>query len=288
MNYYEVLGVMKNADIKEIKKAYRRLATKYHPDKNMGDKTSEEKIKEINEAYETLSNVEKRKEYDLKLSNPFSERFRGNRRNSDYSSGNNPHHEEGFSFTEEFSDIFSDIFSTFTQFKTGDKSPEFEFSSAFNQNKDSTFEDFMKNAREQNQPENKPAIHVDVFLTAKESMTGVVKEVLISEIAKTLKIKFPKDAIPGKSLKITKDNRIVYLHVKWKAKKWKFNENSVEMNLKFDKVKEKVLIKTPFEKEYYIHLPKNVEIGDKIRLSGLGWVFEDENKKMDLYVNIIK
>ena len=53
-DYYEVLGVSKDADAKEIKKAYRKLAMKYHPDKNPGDKAAEEKFKEINEAYEVL------------------------------------------------------------------------------------------------------------------------------------------------------------------------------------------------------------------------------------------
>ena len=63
-DYYEVLGVGKDADAKEIKKAYRKLAMKYHPDKNPGDKDAEEKFKEINEAYEVLSDEEKRSTYD--------------------------------------------------------------------------------------------------------------------------------------------------------------------------------------------------------------------------------
>lgn len=63
-DYYEVLGVSKNADETEIKKAYRKLAIKYHPDKNPDDISAEEKFKEAAEAYEVLSNSEKRAQYD--------------------------------------------------------------------------------------------------------------------------------------------------------------------------------------------------------------------------------
>ena len=63
-DYYEVLGVEKNASDAEIKKAYRKLAMKYHPDQNPGDKSAEEKFKEVNEAYAVLSDAEKKARYD--------------------------------------------------------------------------------------------------------------------------------------------------------------------------------------------------------------------------------
>jgi curved DNA-binding protein len=63
-DYYEVLGVDRNASTKDIRKAYRRLARKFHPDVNPGDAAAEDKFKEINEAYEVLSDDEKRKKYD--------------------------------------------------------------------------------------------------------------------------------------------------------------------------------------------------------------------------------
>lgn len=75
MEYYQTLGVAKTATPAEIKKAYRKLALKYHPDKNQGDKTAESKFKEINEAYAVLSDAEKKKQYDTYGSTDFHQRY---------------------------------------------------------------------------------------------------------------------------------------------------------------------------------------------------------------------
>ncbi|GAF94058.1 unnamed protein product, partial [marine sediment metagenome] len=63
-DYYQILGVKRDASQKEIRQAYRRLARRFHPDVNPGDKAAEARFKEINEAHEVLSDPEKRKKYD--------------------------------------------------------------------------------------------------------------------------------------------------------------------------------------------------------------------------------
>lgn len=75
MDYYETLGLAKGAGADDIKKAYRKLALKYHPDKNKGDKAAEEKFKKISEAYAVLSDPEKKQQYDTYGSADFHQRY---------------------------------------------------------------------------------------------------------------------------------------------------------------------------------------------------------------------
>ncbi|MGE0171983.1 MAG: DnaJ C-terminal domain-containing protein [Oligoflexales bacterium] len=74
-NYYKVLGVEKSASDADIKKAFRKLAMQYHPDRNQGDKQAEDKFKEVNEAYAVLSDPEKRKQYDMFGEQGFHQRY---------------------------------------------------------------------------------------------------------------------------------------------------------------------------------------------------------------------
>jgi DnaJ-class molecular chaperone len=103
-DYYELLGVKRDASDAEIKKAYKRLARKYHPDVNPNDKTAEEKFKEISEAYHVLSNKDLRKKYDqFGHSSRWSQEFSGF--DSSGFDFKNP-----FSSSEGFGSIFEEIF----------------------------------------------------------------------------------------------------------------------------------------------------------------------------------
>lgn len=122
-DYYKILGVPKNATAEDIKKAYRKLAKQYHPDKNPGDKTAEAKFKEITEANEVLSDPEKRKYYD-QLGADWAKysQYGGNPEDfmRDYTSGRSwqwqyrPQEEGGFSFGDIFGEGgFSEFFKRF-------------------------------------------------------------------------------------------------------------------------------------------------------------------------------
>lgn len=101
-DFYETLSVSRNADEKELKSAFRKLAMKYHPDRNPGDRTAEQKFKEINEAYETLSDPQKRAAYDRYGHAAFENGGMGGRGGMGGGFG-------GGGFADIFEDIFGDI-----------------------------------------------------------------------------------------------------------------------------------------------------------------------------------
>lgn len=119
-DYYKILGISKTASTDEVKKAYRKLAIKYHPDKNPNDKLAEEKFKEVNEANEILKDEKKRKEYDVLAEDYKNYQQSGGKQGFDgYSQGSrnqgNQHYQNrgsaGQHFDEaSFADFFSNMF----------------------------------------------------------------------------------------------------------------------------------------------------------------------------------
>lgn len=128
-DYYKILGVNRNADEKEIKRAYRKLARQFHPDVNPGDKRAEERFKEINEAYEVLSDPEKRTKYDqLGASWQQWQRMGGDPRHFDWSQWTTG--APGgvrFEWSGDLGDLFggegADVFSDFFRAIFGDMGP---------------------------------------------------------------------------------------------------------------------------------------------------------------------
>jgi molecular chaperone DnaJ len=141
-DYYELLGLQKGASDDEIKKAFRKLAIKYHPDKNKGDKEAEEKFKEINEAYQVLSDPQKKAQYDQFGTTDFSSAGGG------YNGFNGA---EGFDFGD-----LGDIFGSF-------------FGGGFN-----------GGSRRRNGPERGHDLEYNVTLKFEEAVFGVEKEISIT------------------------------------------------------------------------------------------------------------
>lgn len=145
-DYYEVLGVGREAGEEEIKKAYRKLALKFHPDKNPGDKAAEEKFKELGEAYEVLCDPEKRAAYDQYGHSAFDPRMRGGRAGG---------------FHDPF-DIFREVFSG-----TGG----------------SIFEDlFGGGRRDPTGPQRGADLRYDMEVSFEEAVLGVEKEISVTKL----------------------------------------------------------------------------------------------------------
>ena len=153
-DYYEVLGVSKSASAEEIKKAYRALAKKYHPDANPGDKTAEAKFKEASEAYAVLSDPDKKRAYDTYGHAAFDPNSAAGA-----ASGFG-----GFDFgSMDFSDIFSDLF--------GGGAGGDIFGNIFGGG--------YSSGRRSNRPRQGESLRTKVSITFDEAMKGVVKQVTI-------------------------------------------------------------------------------------------------------------
>jgi molecular chaperone DnaJ len=147
-DYYEILGVNRNANAEEIRKAYRRLAVKLHPDKNQGDKQAEEKFKELGEAYEALSDPQKRAAYDQYGHAAFDPRQRAGR---------------GFAGSGGFHDPF-DIFRE-----------------VFGAGGGSIFESIFGGGHDPSAPQRGDDLRYDLEITLEEAALGCEKEISVTK-----------------------------------------------------------------------------------------------------------
>jgi len=164
-DYYQILGVSKDDSLDTIKKAYRKLARKYHPDVNPGDKVAEEKFKEISEAYAVLSDPEKKKQYDQFGTFDFGE---GGFGGFDFGGGKGGYKSYTFSGGD-FSNIFEDLFGT-----------------SYGRGENSHF-DFRGNFAPKGED-----IEAEVEIDFLDAVNGAEK--YISVAGKTLKVKIPEDS----------------------------------------------------------------------------------------------
>ncbi|MBN1427126.1 MAG: DnaJ domain-containing protein [Anaerolineae bacterium] len=191
-DYYKVLGVAKDADAQAIKKAYRKLALKYHPDKNPDDKNAEARFKEINEAYEVLSDSQKRAKYD-QLGQSYNQwqHMGGQQGGFDWSqwAGSAPggvRVEYGGS-----GDLFSEFFQTIfggSPFGGGGRVANMDF------------EDLLHGTRSQRNARSRRDLTTEVDITLEEAYHGTTR--LISKEGRRLQVKIPPGARTGTRVRI--------------------------------------------------------------------------------------
>ncbi len=267
-DYYQVLDLKKNASAEDIKKAYRKLALKYHPDKNPGNKDAEEKFKEISEAYAVLSDPQKKAQYDQFGSTGFHQRY------------SQEDIFRGFDFGDIFKDMgvgSEDIFSRI--FGGG-----FQGGTRFHARKQRG-EDFS----------------MELPVTFREAATGGEKRVsfLREGVREELSVKIPagiandaKLRIQGKggSSRNGGSSGDLYLTIKVRTDPVFTREDDniiVERTILFSQAALGASIEVPtLEGNKRIKVPAGIQPGTKIRMKGFGIPHMGKSSKGDLFVKI--
>lgn len=269
-DYYEVLGVAKDASADDIKKSFRKLAVKYHPDRNQGDTTAEEKFKEINEAYAVLSDAEKRKKYDTFGSSDFHQQYSQEDifRNFDFSG---TFKDMGMGGNE---DIFSRLFGgTFRRGGTG----------------------FRRS------PQRGGDLSLEVTVAFREAAHGAEKLVAFRRngTREELKVKIPAGVDNGSRIRISGKgsdgenggpNGDLFLEVRVTPDPVFTRDGGdlfVERTIRFSEACLGVSLEVPtLEEPKRIKVPAGIQPGTKIRLKGCGIKALGSNAKGDLFVKI--
>lgn len=208
-DYYEVLGINRNADTSEIKKAYRKLAKKYHPDTNSGDARAEQQFKEVTEAYSVLNDPEKRKLYDKFGHAAFEEGFSQERaqNNTGWSGsgqgGYRTFHFEDGNINDIFEDIFGDIFSGRSREQgawqdSGQRRSQNTWQDNSQSRRQNAWQDYGMKGRD---------IEAEISVTFEEAVFGCDKIITLQEAgeygqSQSLKVHIPAGIDDGNSLRL--------------------------------------------------------------------------------------
>ncbi|HEY4797822.1 MAG TPA: J domain-containing protein [Bacteroidia bacterium] len=278
-DYYQVLGVARDASADVIKKAYRKLALKYHPDKNPNDKSAEEKFKEINEAYEVLSDAEKRKKYNELGENWKQYQQQGGRTEdfdwSKWTNGSGGQRrayagEEIFGDEDQFSDFFSNIFGR------------------------SEFQGRTRQPRSRKGQDVEGEIHISL----EEAYSGTLRQLQIN--SETIQIKIKPGVKEGQLLRIKekgghgsgggmRGDVYIRLHIESHPHFERKNDDlycEIPVDLYVAMLGGKTMIRT-LKGTIKMDIPKETENGKTFRLKGLGMPrFGNENELGDLYAKV--
>jgi curved DNA-binding protein len=280
-DYYKILGVEKTASVEEIKKAYRELAKKYHPDKNPDDQSAEENFKNIQEAYEVLKDPEKRKKYDTLGSNwkqagsgNFDEWFRNYSRSQQGGST--------FSFEDVFgggdAGGFTDFFDLFMGGGSSPGRRQYKWRSASSKGKD---------------------YEAALNISLEEAFNGTVKEFNLN--GRKIRVRIEPGTEEGKKLRLKNqggagiqggESGDLYLKIKFE-KHDRFNKKGEDLHVSLPvdiytaMLGGKKEIHTIDGKTINITIPPETSSGKVLRVKGMGMNIPGTNKRGDLLVKIM-
>jgi curved DNA-binding protein len=278
-DYYKILGVDKNASDAEIKKAYRKLAMKYHPDHAKGDKASEDKFKKISEAYAVLSDKEKRKQYDQFGSEGFKQRYTQEDIFRGFDLGD---------ILREFGFSGGNIFG-----RRGGGGARFSFGGG-----GAPFGDFS----DQRARSKGSDLVYELPLTVREVITGTSKTISFEHKGRTerLTVKIPKGMVDGKKLRLAGKGETspyggepgdLYVQSKVIEDPMYSVQGQDLITHRSVKLTEAILgtnlaVPTPDGKDLSLKIPPGTRPGTKMRLSGHGLPTMKGDRRGDLYVQI--
>ena len=276
-NYYKVLGVDKKATDEQIKKAYRKLAMKYHPDHTKGDKAGEEKFKKISEAYAVLSDKEKRNQYDTFGSAGFQQRYS----------------QEDIFRNFDFSDIFKEFGFG------GQKQGGVRFT--FGGGGGSPFGNFG-GSRSAQHPVKGTDLVYELPLTISEVISGAEKSVSFKHSGRVenLTVKIPKGMVTGKKLRLTGKGEPspyggpagdLFINATIVPDPF-FSVKGTDLYLK-RKIRltealmgTSITVRTPDGLEKRLKIPAGTKHQTKMRLAGQGLPIMNTNRRGDLFIRI--
>lgn len=300
-NFYDILGVSKDASEEEIKKSYRRLAKKYHPDVNKGDKQAEERFKEISEAYETLSDAEKKKQYDMFGSSGagFDPSQWGGAPGGGYTWSSRGGYED-------LGDIFRQAGKRGKSKKSGPQFSQEDFSSIFGDifgaggRTQSTYQDWGS-PRQNAAPQRGKDVYYSMELDFMEAAKGTVSKVSIHRGNKLEKIdvKIPAGVNNGSKIRLAGKGEEsptggpagdLYIEIKVKPHRlfWREGEDVyLEAPLSVGEATLGASIRVPtLEGHAEIKVPAGTSSGQKLRLKGKGVPNLEKKVTGDMYVMI--
>ncbi|PQQ66866.1 DnaJ C-terminal domain-containing protein [Acetivibrio saccincola] len=278
-DYYKILGVDKNATQDEIKKAYRKLAKKYHPDVNKNNKEAERKFKEVNEAYEVLGDEEKRKKYDTFGSHyNFQDGYDFDP--SQFGFGNVRYEYRTTGDSQGYSDFFNMFFG---------RDSGFDFSSFFSE--------FRGAGRYSRKGED---VEVQIEISLEEGYKGVEKRLNLRSVKGEKKISFkvPKGVKDGEKIRLKGQGREgtgggpngdLILSVKIKQEgNYTLEGNDITTTLDIlpwtAALGGKADVDT-LDGRIKIKIPEGIQSDSKIRVAGKGYI-DKNGKRGDLYIKI--